>query len=169
MSQPYVGEIRAVGFNFPPVGWALCDGQTLSIAQSEVLFVLIGTTYGGDGQQTFKLPNLLGRTPIHMGNGFVQGQLSGSEEVTLLSNQLPPHSHQFQVKSSPGELSSPSGAFLASTGLGLGNTYDSSAISTEAMGISTSPSGGGQPHNNMQPYSVINYIISLFGVFPSQG
>jgi microcystin-dependent protein len=172
MSEPYVGEIRMVGFNFAPQNWALCNGQTLSISQNEVLFNLIGTTYGGDGINTFNLPNLQGRIPFHQGsNGssgsLVIGQISGSENVTLTTNQLPAHTHPLVAAQgvNSGTQPSPSG------GLWAGSTLEQFSTETPADSMDPSAilaSGGGQPHDNVPPFLVVNFIISLFGVFPSQ-
>ncbi len=172
MSQPFVGEIRAVGFNFAPVGWSFCNGALVPISQYDTLFDLIGTTYGGDGQQTFALPNLQGRVAIHQGNDgigneYVMGQLGGVETITLTSNAIPAHGHTFSVNSSPGTTLVPTNGFLASAPLALGFLYGIGA--TTPMGNNINNSGGSQPHDNMQPFLAINYIISFFGVFPTQG
>jgi microcystin-dependent protein len=169
MAQPYIGEIRMTGFNFAPVGWALCDGQTLAISQNSALFQLIGTTYGGEGQTTFNLPNLQSRIPFHVGSGagnyLTLGELSGTENVTLITSQIPGHSHTLAASSAPGTQPTPaSGVWAAST---LGE------FSTETKAHTMDPStivatGGGRPHDNMPPYPVINFIISLFGVYPTQ-
>jgi microcystin-dependent protein len=169
MSQPFVGEIRLVGFNFEPVGWNFCNGQTLSISENEVLFVLIGTTYGGDGQTTYQLPNLQGRFPIHQGsdgqgNNYVIGQATGVETVTLTTNQIPAHSHPLQATATAGTETSPAGAVWAESAL---EQY-STVTPTGSMGATLGQTGGGQPHNNMSTFLTINYIISLFGIFPSQ-
>jgi microcystin-dependent protein len=171
MSSPYIGEIRLFGGNFAPVGWALCQGQLLSIQSSTALFALVGTFYGGDGVQTFGLPDLRGRVPIHQGQGpglsnYLIGQQGGTEAVTLTKNQIPSHSHPVRVNSSAATLTAPGGALLASTG--SVNCYDTSAPSAAMSGSAISNTGGSQPHDNMAPSLVINYIISLFGVFPSQ-
>jgi len=169
MAQSYVGEIRAVGFNFQPVGWLFCNGALLSIAEYSVLFNLIGTTYGGDGQTTFALPDLRGRTPIHQGNGgggtYVIGQLSGVENVTLTPSAIPAHAHPIAAQGADGNVSSPSGAFFAGSTL---NQYVPAASATSATGAITGSAGGSQPHNNLQPFLCINYIISLYGVYPTQ-
>lgn len=171
MSQPYVGEIRMVGFNFAPVGWAFCNGQTLPISQYDTLYNLIGTTYGGDGQTSFALPNLQSRIPFHqgtdsMGDTLVIGQLSGAETVTLTTAQLPSHSHTLAANSASGSQPSPSAGFWAASVL--------DEFSTESANHAMAPSttvavGGGQPHDNMPPAMVVNFIISLFGIYPSQG
>jgi microcystin-dependent protein len=172
MSQPFIGEIRLVGFNFAPVGWSLCNGATLPISQNSALFNLIGTTYGGNGQTTFQLPNLLGRVPIHQGTSrtgasFLLAQVSGTETVTLTASQVPAHSHPFAVNSQPGTTKDPSGNYIAAPPHALGNTYIP-PNTVEATGASTSSTGGSQPHNNMQPFLAVNFIFSLFGIFPSQ-
>lgn len=168
MSQPYVGEIRIAPFNFAPVGWALCDGSLIAISQNETLFNLIGTTYGGDGQTNFALPDLRGRCPIHQGTGFstyIIGQIVGSETHTLTQGQIPAHSHLAVGANVFGTKSDPTGQFPAQLDGGL--AYAPSGTSTMAANAVTS-AGGGQPHNNMQPFTTVNYIISLFGIFPSQ-
>jgi len=164
MSQPYVGEIRMVGFNFAPAGWALCDGQLLPISGYETLFNLIGTTYGGDGQSTFGLPDLQGRIPFHQGNGMVLGENGGSETVTLTMNEIPAHSHLLNGQSSAGSQSSPAGGVWAASSLDQFST----GAPTTSMAALLQQSGGGQPHDNMPPFLVVNFVISLFGIFPSQ-
>jgi len=169
MSDPYIGEIRMVGFNFAPVNWALCNGQILAIAQYDALFNLIGTTYGGDGQTTFALPNLQSRIPFHQGTSsqatMVLGQLSGSETVTLTTGQIPAHSHLLNASSGAGTQASPANGVWAQSSLeefsteALAHTMDPSTIA---------PTGGSQPHDNMPPFLVINFIISLYGIYPSQ-
>ena len=166
MSSPYVGEIRMFAGNFAPVGWMFCQGQLLSIADNDVLFNLIGTTYGGDGQNTFALPNLSSRIPIHQGPGFVIGQLAGEESVTLLTQQIPGHSHVPQGFATTGNQAGPGGGVWASS-------TPATQFSTLTGGPIMSPAavgatGGSQPHDNMVPFLVINFIISMFGVFPSQ-
>src|SRR5258708_33112751 len=163
MGSPFIGEIRLVGFNFAPVGWAFCNGQVLPISQYDVLFQLIGTTYGGDGQNTFALPDLQGRVPIHQGAGFIIGQRAGEEIVTLNTQQVPPHNHSVIAATGLGNQGSPSaGAFAAS----VARQY-SSAPPNIAMGSPTSLNSGGQPHDNMLPFTVANYFIPLFVVFPT--
>jgi len=165
VSQPYIGEIRMVGFNFAPNGWAFCNGQIMAIAQNDALFNLIGTTYGGDGVQTFALPNLQGRIPFHQGSGMVLSQISGTETVTLLANQMPAHSHSLAANSANGTQSSPAGAVCAASPLDEFST----GANAQLMAPSTITSAGGnQPHDNMPPFLVINFVISLFGIFPSQ-
>jgi microcystin-dependent protein len=167
MADPFVGEIRMFGGNFAPQGWALCNGQIIQIDQNEALFSLIGTTYGGDGQQTFALPNLQGRLPQHQGPGFVLGQAAGEEQVTLTVGQLPVHSHGFVATTNDGTAASPPGNVPAATT--QGNAYLQAAATTALADGSIGPDpGGGQPHTNMQPYLCISFIISLFGIYPSQ-
>jgi microcystin-dependent protein len=164
MSQPYVGEIRMFAGNFAPAGWALCQGQVLPISENDVLFNLIGTTYGGDGQNTFALPNLQGRVPMHQSATHILGEQGGVESVTLTTNQIPVHNHAVIVSKDQGTQSAPLGKVVASNqsvllyrpGIGTA-TFDPSAVSI---------TGGSQPHDNMQPFLVINYIISLFGIYP---
>jgi microcystin-dependent protein len=165
--QPYVGEIRMGGWNFAPVGWAMCNGQLIPIDQNAALFQLIGTTYGGDGQTNFALPNLQGRLPVHVGPGFALGQPGGSETVTLNSNQVPSHSHSFMCSTSNGTQHDPAGQVPAT--LPAGSGYIQGTATTALASGSIQPGGGGgQPHDNMQPYLCVTFIISLFGVFPSQ-
>jgi microcystin-dependent protein len=165
MSQPFVGEIRLVGFNFAPVGWFLCQGQTLPISQYDVLFNLLGTTYGGDGQTTFQLPNLSGRTPVHIGgpNGYIQGQTGGVESVVVAAGQLPAHSHPIMVQSTAGNVPSPIGGVFASS---AADQYAPAAGAVSGPVLSTT--GGGQSHGNLQPSLCLNYIIAYAGIFPSQ-
>lgn len=168
--SPFVGQIDIVGFNFAPVGWAECEGQLLPISQYEALFSLIGTTYGGDGVNTFALPDLRGRMAIHQGDGpglapYVMGQASGEETVTLTLNQIPSHSHAVLAGGAADSLS-PSGTTWGSSPT---NLYSSTGANPVAMsGAMIGPAGGGQPHNNIPPYLTVNFIISLFGIFPSQ-
>ena len=165
MGSPYVGEIRMFAGNFAPVGWALCQGQLVSISENDVLFQLIGTTYGGDGQQTFALPNLQSRVPMHQGPGFVLGQAAGSETVTLTSQQMPVHSHTALATTSGNTSGQPGGNYLAQGA----DIYENNAAGTATMAPSLTPAGGSQPHSNIQPYLCVNFIISLYGIFPSQG
>jgi microcystin-dependent protein len=164
MSQPFIGEIRMFGGNFAPAGWAFCEGQLIPISENDALFTLIGTTYGGDGQETFALPDLRGRLPIHQGNGFVLAQTGGVEEVTLTVNQIPAHSHPMLASSGPGSANTPQGNL----------TGEQATISLYIQDNATSPlspnsvgsTGGSQPHTNFQPYLCVDFIISLFGIFP---
>jgi microcystin-dependent protein len=169
MAQPYVGQIRMFAGNFPPSGWMFCEGQLLSIAENETLFQLIGTTYGGDGQNTFALPDLRGRLPLHMGNNggsaFAQGQPLGVETVTLTPNQIPAHSHTVYATSAAGTALSASGTYLAASAAQNAGYATTSNATAAATIVSTT--GGNQPHINMQPYLCVSFIISLFGVFPS--
>jgi len=166
MAQPYVGEIRIFAGNFAPAGWMFCEGQLLPISEYETLFNLIGTTYGGDGQSTFGLPDLRGRLPIHMGNGVTLAETGGVEEVTLSVSQIPAHGHAFLATSSFGTASTPTGNVLAQTQ--AIKIYDSTAPATPMAANTTLSVGGSQPHNNFQPYLCVDFIISLFGIFPSQ-
>ncbi len=164
MSNPYVGEIRMFAGNFPPAGWFFCEGQLLAISEYETLFNLIGTTYGGDGQSTFALPDLRGRVPIHMGSGFVLAQQGGVETVTLTVNQIPFHSHVPQADSGSGAQTSPAGNAWANSAI-FPYSGNPPAAAMDAHALSSD--GGSQPHDNMTPYLVVSFIISLFGIFPS--
>ena len=166
MSDPYVGEIRMFGGNFAPAGWMLCNGQLLPISENERLFQLIGTTYGGDGQETFALPNLQSRFPMHRGNGFTLGESAGTEAETLTTQQVPIHSHAFLATTSLADEPTPAGNLPAqATTLQLfREVTPAAALAANAVSVT----GGSQPHDNMHPYLVINFIISLFGEFPSQ-
>ena len=167
MGQPYVGEIRIFAGNFAPSGWMFCDGQLLPISEWETLFNLIGTTYGGDGQSTFALPDLRGRIPMHQGNGHVQAEQGGAETVTLTTNQIPVHNHALLATSAVGTQSSPAGNYYAASGVQL---YADPAVAAPiAMKSSIGgPAGGSQPHNNFAPYLCVDFIISMFGIFPTQ-
>jgi microcystin-dependent protein len=168
MSTPYIGEIRLVGFNFAPIGWAFCNGQILAISDNAALYQLIGTTYGGDGVQTFALPNLQGRVPIHQGSGFVLGQIAGSETVSLTSQQIPAHNHgTTQCSSKAGTTGTPAaGAIWAVSA--KGQLYNNNAPSVNMASGAFASAGSGQPHENRQPSLAINYIIALQGIFPTQ-
>lgn len=166
MSTPYVGEIRMFAGNFAPVGWALCDGSLISIAENDVLFNLIGTTFGGDGQVTFGLPDLRGRVPVHIGPGYVIGQLAGTETVTLLSQQMPSHTHTLYAGTNGARATSPANNVFAGGGPEL---YASTrAPLSGTLGAPTTAFGNSLPHENMAPFLTISFIISLFGIFPSQ-
>jgi microcystin-dependent protein len=172
MSTPYIGEIRMAGFNFAPIDWAFCDGQLLPISQYAALFQLLGTTYGGDGQNTFALPNLQGRFPMHLGDGIglsprVLGEQGGVENVTLTVSQISSHSHSAVCAAGGGNVPSPSGAYWSTDPQGNTAAYNEAGGSSMAAGELES-AGSGQPHDNRQPYLGINFIIALFGVFPSQ-
>ena len=171
MAQAFLGEIRMVGFNFAPVGWALCNGQLLSIQQNAALFALLGTTYGGNGITNFQLPNLQGRVPVHTGNlsggqSYVLGQFSGAETVSLLTSNLPNHSHATLANSGPATTSNPSGAVLAVPG--DGNIYTTTAPNATMSASSSTAVGNNLPVDIRQPYLVMNFIIALTGVFPSR-
>jgi microcystin-dependent protein len=177
VSQPFIGEIKLVGFNFAPSGWAFCNGQLTPIDQNPALFQLIGTTYGGDGVQTFGLPNLQGRAALGQGNTAVIGAQSGVETVTITLNQYPSHTHPFRVNSAAsGGDGYPLNQFLASTAPSpsTGRIYAPAGGTLQPLNTTNSPPalssapGSSQPHNNMQPYLAMSYIIALFGVFPSQ-
>lgn len=164
MAQPYVGEIRMFAGNFAPAGWMFCDGQLLPIAENETLFNLIGTTYGGDGQSTFALPDLRGRLPVHQGNGFILAQTGGAESVTLSTQQIPSHTHPALASLDAGTSPNPANAVLA-----LNNVvehYSGDATSSAMAATAITSTGGSQPHTNFQPYLCVNFIISLFGIFP---
>jgi microcystin-dependent protein len=166
MGQPFVGEIRMFGGNFAPAGWMLCQGQQLAISENDVLFQLIGTTYGGDGQSTFNLPNLQGRLPMHQGGSFVMGQMAGVETVTLTTQQLPIHSHPVAASLNNAANSTVTGNVVGQ--VGATQIYREVPAASPMAGQACTPTGGSQPHDNMQPFLCINFIISLFGVFPSQ-
>lgn len=165
MAQPYVGEIRMFAGNFAPAGWMFCEGQLLPISENETLFQLIGTTYGGDGESTFALPDLRGRIPIHQGNGFILAETGGAEEITLTVQQIPAHSHPLLATMTVANDQTPSQNILAQTGTFDG--YQSSPPSAAMAAQSVGPVGGSQPHTNFQPYLCVDFIISLFGIFPS--
>lgn len=171
MSSPFVSEIRMVGFNFPPRGWAYCNGQILPISQNTALFSLLGTYYGGDGKSTFALPNLQGSAPMYFGQGpglsnYYQGEVDGVENVTLLTTEMPAHSHNIQVVA---DLATSSG-LPGSSNIGIANitTYNPGPASVQMSPLSLAPAGGSLPHNNMQPYLTLNFIIALQGIFPSR-
>lgn len=166
MAQPYVGEIRMFAGNFAPAGWMFCEGQLLPISENETLFQLIGTTYGGDGESTFALPDLRGRIPIHQGNGLILAETGGAEEITLTVNQIPAHSHPFLASTNNGGSANGGNNVLARA---VGGTffYIADAPNNNMNPSSISPVGGSQPHTNFQPYLCVDFIISLFGIFPS--
>lgn len=179
MAEAFLGEIRMVGWNFAANGWALCNGQLMPISQYSALFSLLGTTYGGDGRQTFALPNLQGRVPIHQGTGlglspYTIGQASGSENITLLPAQMPQHNHLVGVSNQQGSVADPTNATLAqgNSGSSRSPVAVSDYVSTAATGAlapgTISMTGGSQPHSNIQPYLCINFIIALVGIFPSR-
>jgi microcystin-dependent protein len=171
MSEPFLSEIRIVSFNFPPKGWALCNGQSLPINQNQALFALLGTTYGGNGQTNFNLPNLRGRVPIHEGNGHTLGEAAGSTAVTINIQQLPTHTHLLSANmavvnaNQNATLGVPTGNNWANTGKQQWSTSQPNAVMNP---LAVTNVGGSQPHNNMMPYLVLNFIIALQGIFPSQ-
>ena len=179
MAEAFLGEIRMVGWNFAANGWALCNGQLMSISQNSALFSLLGTTYGGDGVTTFALPNLQGRVPIHQGTGlglspYTIGQVSGDESIKLLPNQMPAHSHLMGVSNLPGALADPTNAILGqgNSGAGRSPVPVSNYVSTAATGTlaptAIASSGNNESHSNIQPFLCINFIIALNGIFPSR-
>lgn len=165
MAQPYVGEIRMFAGNFAPAGWMFCEGQLLPISENETLFQLIGTTYGGDGESTFALPDLRGRLPLHQGNGLILAETGGAEEITLTVNQIPAHSHPLLASADPASTLNPGGGVLGTplTATPFFAASPNLALAPEAV----SAVGGSQPHTNFQPYLCVDFIISLFGIFPS--
>jgi microcystin-dependent protein len=174
MSESYVGEVRPFAGNFAPVGWALCDGSLLDIANNQVLFTLIGTTYGGNGQTTFALPDLRGRALIHQGRGnglsaYTIGQQVGAENVTLTTTQMAGHPHTFAGTASEATTQTPSPTVVLASAPAERPIYDGTATPVGLSPRAVSFAGGSQPHNNRQPYLAITYIISLLGIFPSQG
>ena len=164
MAQPYVGEIRMFAGNFAPAGWMFCEGQLLPISENETLFQLIGTTYGGDGESTFALPDLRGRLPLHQGSGFILAQTGGAEEITLTTNQIPVHTHALLASSQAAADRAPDGAVLAQS---LAQIYIADTTTQSMSPLAAGPVGGSQPHANLQPYLCVDFIISLFGIFPS--
>ena len=168
MSDPYIGEVRMFGGNFAPLGWAFCNGQLLSISDNEALFNLIGKTYGGDGVSTFALPDLRGRIPIHQGPSSTIGMSGGSETVTLTQSQMPSHTHTAQGSSAEVEVANPAGAVFAT---GSDTPYYAPFNPDKAVSMSSAvvgSAGGSLPHDNMQPYLCVSFIIALEGIYPSQ-
>ena len=170
MSQPFVGEIRMFGGSFAPAGWAFCNGQLLPISENDSLFILLGTTYGGDGQETFELPNLQSRIHLHMWqssgtSSYTIGEQGGAEQVTLTTNQIPSHTHP-PLASNTGGADTPSNNFWADSA--LGKPYAAAPPAVLMNPATITPTGGSQPHDNMLPFLCVTYIISLFGEFPSQ-
>ena len=171
MPEPYIGEIRMFAGNFAPNGWMFCEGQTLPISENDALFTLIGTTYGGDGQETFNLPNLASRVPIHMGTGpdgtnYQIAEMAGTETVTLTTQQIPNHTHPLSASTSAGAVNSPANKVIAASPSVTIFVEDSPDNNLNPNSVT--PAGGSQPHENCQPFLCINFILSLFGVFPSQ-
>jgi microcystin-dependent protein len=165
MAQPYVGEIRMFAGNFAPAGWMFCEGQLLPISENETLFQLIGTTYGGDGESTFALPDLRGRLPIHQGNGFVLAETGGAEEITLTVSQIPAHSHALLASGDVGDQINLANLLTSNSNGALIYIEDVPTVNMNPLDISSV--GGSQPHTNFQPYLCVDFIISLFGIFPS--
>ncbi len=164
MAQPYVGEIRMFAGNFAPAGWMFCEGQLLPISENETLFQLIGTTYGGDGESTFALPDLRGRIPIHQGNGFILAETGGAEEITLTVNQIPAHSHPLLANNANATTNTPTANALS---IAQGDVYTTGFTPINMNANTIGSTGGSQPHSNLQPFLCVNFIISLFGIFPS--
>ena len=165
MAQPYVGEIRMFAGNFAPAGWMFCEGQLLPISEYETLFQLIGTTYGGDGESTFALPDLRGRIPIHQGNGFILAETGGAEQITLTVSQIPAHTHPLLASTNVSQDTNPQGKVLGQSGAALLYIQDTTDSNMSVQAVT--PVGGNQPHTNFQPYLCVDFIISLFGIFPS--
>jgi microcystin-dependent protein len=165
MGQPYIGEIRIFAGNFAPAGWMFCEGQLLPISENETLFQLIGTTYGGDGESTFALPDLRGRLPIHQGNGFIISETGGAESVTLTTSQIPNHTHALLASNDTSTALSPHNNVVAQSSAINAYIVDNVYVTMAANTIM--PTGGSQPHTNLQPYLCVNFIISMFGIFPS--
>ena len=166
MGNPYIGEVRIFAGTFAPAGWHMCDGAALPISEYETLFQLIGTTYGGDGQETFNVPDLRGRLPVHQGPGFVLGELAGSETVTLNMQQIPIHRHPMQASSDISNSPNPDNSVIGRSPQVL--EFLNAVPNTPMSSLIVGNDGGSQPHSNMQPFLCVNFIISLFGIFPSQ-
>lgn len=171
MSQPFIGEIRMFGGNFAPAGWAFCNGALIPISENDALFTLIGTTYGGDGQETFALPNLQSRVPMHAGTGssgvtHILGEMAGSEQVTLTTQQIPAHTHPAIASGDTGGSTSPTGNVVGANPTVL--LFRPGTATSPLHASAVSIVGGSQPHTNIQPYLAITFIISLFGIFPTQ-
>jgi microcystin-dependent protein len=164
MSNPYLGEIRIISWTYAPKGWAFCNGQLLPINQNQALFSILGTTYGGDGRVNFALPDLRGRVPAHMGNGLTQGQMVGEETHTLIMSEMPAHNHLASASSAVPDQGSPGGNEWA----GLAGGYSTVAPNTTLGPSAISNVGGSQPHANLHPYLVLNFVIALQGIFPSR-
>lgn len=165
MAEPYLGQITIFSFNFPPRGWALCNGQILSIAQNQALFSILGTTYGGNGQTTFALPNFQGRVPLHFGNGVVLGQTGGEAAHTLIQSEMPSHTHPVYGSDDSAAFKTPANNLWAKTAV---SSYYSSSGDVPLSQQAVRTAGGGQAHNNMQPYLTLNFCIALQGIFPSR-
>jgi microcystin-dependent protein len=167
MGQPYVGEIRIFAGSFAPNGWLSCDGQILPISEYETLFQLIGTTYGGDGQSTFALPDLRGRMPVHQGDGMILAETGGAEQVSITTQQIPAHTHPLFGSAANASATSPAGGVPGTMPEVATSAYGSDAPLTTLAPQTISPVGGSQPHDNMQPFLCVGFIISLYGIFPS--
>lgn len=166
MAEPFLAEIKIFSFNFPPKGWALCDGQLMAINQNQALFSILGTTYGGDGRNNFALPNLQGSVPFHVGGGLTLGQIAGEMNHTLIQSEMPAHSHVVTASSNVADQVDPTNHYWAK---GIASAYaDAGAINNAMVAAAISTVGGSQAHNNMSPYLVLNFCIALQGIFPSQ-
>ena len=174
MSEPFIGQISIMGFNFPPRGWAFCDGQLLPIAQNTALFSLLGTTFGGDGRTTFALPDLRGRFPIQPGSGpglpfYTWGEKGGTEDVTLTVSQIPPHTHGIQAYNGPGNTFTPENTTWAQDATQSIPTYSTTTPNQSMSANALGTTGGTQPHTNIQPYLAMYYCIAMQGIYPSRG
>ena len=168
MGSPYIGQLLLVGYNFAPVGWQFCNGQLVPISQFDALFNLIGTTYGGDGVSTFALPDLRSRVPVHQGSGYVMGQAGGAENVTINANTYPTHTHALMESNiGTGQNSNPTNQAVGAFELYIAQT-PSTPMSSKMVGMSNIGSVAPVPHSNIQPFQAMNWIISMFGVYPSQ-
>jgi microcystin-dependent protein len=165
MSTPFLGQVSIMSFNFAPRGWAMCNGQLLPINQNQALFSLLGTTYGGNGQTTFALPDLRGRVPVHAGSGISLGQRAGEEAHTLIASEMPAHNHAVQGNTSGPNTGTPA---LATWTSGAASAYSSASPNVAMNPASIANAGGNQPHPNMPPYSVLNFVIAMQGIFPSR-
>jgi microcystin-dependent protein len=163
MAEPFLSEIRLMSFNFAPKGWAMCNGQLLPINQNQALFSLLGTTYGGNGQTTFALPNLQGKTPIHVGAGHTLGETGGQQSHTLSMAEMPMHTHLVQATNTNGSTNTPNGSYLAAFSGG----YNAAVSLTTMNPLSVTNVGGSQAHLNMQPFLTLTFCIALQGIFPS--
>lgn len=165
MAEPFVGEIKLLSYPFAPRGWAFCDGQLLPINQNQALFSILGTTYGGDGRTTFALPDLRGRAPVHVGSSITLGQSGGEEHHTLTINEMPQHTHFAKATNNPATTKIATGNVWGTTNTNMYAQQANTTMSAEAL----TNSGGSQPHNNMQPFTVLNYCIAIYGIYPSRG
>jgi microcystin-dependent protein len=165
MSEPFLGEIKLISWNFPPKGWAFCNGQLMPINQNQALFSILGTTYGGNGQTNFALPDLRSRIPVHVGSMFTLGGSTGEENHTLNGSEMPTHTHALIGTSNPATVNAPTGNFLANS---PGNLYAAPAALTPLRPETLPNTGGSQAHTNQQPYLVLNFVIALQGIFPSR-